>query len=226
MHTARRCSVLLLTVVMLGLLAAPAWAHVSVKVDNPAPEAFAKYTVRVPNEADDAETVKVEVQLPDGYDEIRYQPLAGWDISVADGTLIIEGGELAPGTFQEFGFSTQNPAEEGDVTFPAIQTYSNGDVVRWVGDPDSDKPAAVVAISASAPGAAAGHGATDDDATEDPATDDTATEAASRPAATDDDAAEDAAEDDAQGSSTLSILALIAGVLGLGLGGAAFAKTR
>lgn len=145
----------------LSLMAAPAWAHVTLRVDNPAPEAFAKYTVRVPNESDEASTTKVEVRLPDGFAEARVQPLPGWDISIDGTTLTIEGGEIGPGEFQEFSFSAQNPAAEGDVEFPAIQTYDDGEVVRWVGAADSDQPAPVVTVV----GEAGGHAA-EDEATE------------------------------------------------------------
>src|SRR3712207_4663432 len=139
---------------MLLLVAAPAFAHVTVRTDNAAPEAFAKYTVRVPNEKDDASTVRVDLQMPDGFSIGGYQPVQGWDISVENNVLVIDGGEIEPGQFQEFSFSAQNPAEEGDLQFPAIQTYDDGQKVRWVGDENADEPAPVVMIA----GTAEGHG--------------------------------------------------------------------
>src|SRR5688572_16392469 len=149
----RALSVMALTVVLL-LVAAPAFAHVTVRTDNPAPEAFAKYTVRVPNESDTAATTKVELEFPEGFTPGNYQPVPGWDITIEDNVMTIEGGSIEPGQFQEFSFSAQNPAEAGDLTFPAIQTYDDGEEVGWVGEADSEKPAPVVTIE----GEAGGHG--------------------------------------------------------------------
>jgi hypothetical protein len=38
------------------------------------------------------------------------------------------------------------PAGENGLEFPAVQTYDNGDVVRWTGPEDADEPAARLAI--------------------------------------------------------------------------------
>lgn len=115
----------------------------TVRKDNPAPEAFA--TVRVPNESDVA-TTRIEVQLPDVLAASAYQPVPGWDISIDGAVMTISGGEIEPGQFQEFSFSGQNPERDTELSFPAVQTYADGEQVRWVGPPDSDKPASVVAI--------------------------------------------------------------------------------
>jgi uncharacterized protein YcnI len=221
---------LLCAIVVLG--AVPAFAHVTVRADDTSPGGFAKYTVRVPNESDGAATTSIEIQLPEGYEEARYQPLQGWDISVADGVLTIEGGRIEPGEFQEFSFSARNPEEPGDVIFPAIQTYDDGEVARWVGGPDADQPAPVVAIAAegveaddTGDDAATEEATPTDDAVTEAPTETTPTEAASEP--TTDGAAPDDAEGDDSGTATLlAIIALIAAVLGLALGGAAFARTR
>ena len=203
--------------------AVPAFAHVTVRADTTEPGGFAKYVVRVPNEAEDAATVAVEIQLPEGYEEARYQPLRGWDIDIADGVLSIKGGRIEPGQFQEFAFSARNPEQPGDVEFPAIQVYDDGEEVRWVGAADSDEPAPVVAIGADA---AAGASDDHDDASaeEFSESDDTDTESTGDLAA--EPTADDLTSDGEGGSNLLSIIALVAGLLGLALGGAAFARTR
>ena len=99
----------------------------------------------------------------------------------------------------------QVPGKAGDtLTFKALQTYSNGEVVRWIGAPDSEEPApqvSVVAATAEGHGAAAarGHGGV-------------------HPAATSD--------DDDGASKGLAITALVVGILGLLAGGAALIMTR
>ena len=47
--------------------------------------------------------------------------------------------------------SVQIPGKAGDeLTFKALQTYSDGDVVRWIGAPDSEQPAPQVKVTAAA----------------------------------------------------------------------------
>ena len=59
---------------------------------------------------------------------------------------------IAPGQFQDFPLSVQIPGKAGDtLTFKALQTYSDGEVVRWIGAPDADKPAPTGARSRRRP---------------------------------------------------------------------------
>src|SRR3954463_5499779 len=66
------------------------------------------------------------------------------------------GGGIKPGQFQDFPISVQIPGKAGDkLTFKALQTYSDGEVVRWIGAPGSDEPAPQVTVTAAAKPAAA-----------------------------------------------------------------------
>ena len=69
-------------------------------------------------------------------------------------------GGIKPGQFQDFPISVQIPGKAGDkLTFKALQTYSNGEVVRWIGAPGADSPAPQVTVTAApAQGAAASAG--------------------------------------------------------------------
>ncbi|HEY4097408.1 MAG TPA: DUF1775 domain-containing protein, partial [Baekduia sp.] len=91
------------------------------------------------------------------------------------------------------------------LTFKALQNYSNGEIARWIGAPDADKPAPQLTVTAADAPAAATTAAT---ATP-------ATPAAVAPASSDDGS-----------SDTLSIVALIVGALGLLAGGAGLAAAR
>lgn len=136
--------------VLLGglmLLALPVLGHVTVSTDNPSAGGFAVYTVRVPNESETGSTTRIEVQIPERLEASRYQPTPGWNMSIDDGVLVIEGGSIGPGQFEEFRFQARNPEESGDLVFPAIQTYDDGEVVNWTGEPGADTPASVVEIS-------------------------------------------------------------------------------
>jgi uncharacterized protein YcnI len=153
-------------------LAAPAAAdaHVTLQPNTAPAGAFTVENVRVPNERDNASTVKVDVQLPHGFVSASYEAKPGWTVKVAKGKLAKpiqtddgpideevrritfighgEAGKIGPGEFMDFPLSVQIPGKAGDnLTFKAIQTYSNGEVVRWIGAPDSETPAPIVAVT-------------------------------------------------------------------------------
>jgi uncharacterized protein YcnI len=61
---------------------------------------------------------------------------------------------IAKGQFMQFPVSVAVPAAKAGslLTFKAVQTYSNGEVVRWIGSPSADTPAPQVLVrSASSP---------------------------------------------------------------------------
>ena len=67
-----------------GALAVPAaaQAHVTLQPKTAVAGAYTVLDVRVPNERDNASTVKVDVQFPDGFPAASYQPIAGWKVKV------------------------------------------------------------------------------------------------------------------------------------------------
>ena len=138
----------------------------------------------MPNERDDASTQKIELQLPAGFASASYEPVPGWTVEVTKEKLatpiktddgeITEGVKtitwtadsekdaIPPGAFQDFGLSVQIPGKAGDtLTFKALQTYTGGDVVRWIGAEGSENPAPTVAVTDEAAGE---HGMTASDA--------------------------------------------------------------
>jgi uncharacterized protein len=154
----------------LLLLPAVAEAHVTVQPDQAPAGGFVRLDVRVPNERDDANTIKVDLQLPPGFAEASYQPVPGWSVKVTksklakpiktDDGLVTEqvsritwsakntADGIPRGAFQDFGLSVQVPGKAGDtLTFKALQTYSNGTIVRWIGARDSDTPAPTVQVT-------------------------------------------------------------------------------
>ena len=171
-------------VVAVAALALPAVAaaHVTIQPNTAAAGGFTRVDVRVPNERDDAGTTQVRVQLPPGFTSASYEPRPGWKVTMKkvkldqpikteDGFEIDEGigeitfagdgkqGMIAPGQFVDFGLSLKMPdGKAGDkLTFKALQTYDDGQVVRWIGPEDADQPAPTVTLTAAA-GEAGGHG--------------------------------------------------------------------
>jgi periplasmic copper chaperone A len=201
-------------------LAPTAFAHVTLQPEEAPAGGFTRLDVRVPNERDNADTTKVDVQFPPGFLSVSYEPVPGWDIKITKrkldkpveqfgeqvteevGRITFTGGTIGPGQFQDFGLSLAVPDKPGTaVTFKAIQTYSNGEVVRWIGPPDSEEPAPQVKLTA-AEAEAGGGGA----------------QPAAPPAAEE--------GDDDGGSDTLAIIALIVGIAGLAAGLAALFLRR
>ncbi len=155
------------------LLAGPALAHITVTPDSAPAGSAAVLTFHVPNEEAKASTVKVDVQIPtaDPIAQLLVKPVPGWSISVKtitlakpvttdDGTfnsavseVIWSGGQIQPGQFQDFTISADPlPENVSKLVFKAIQTYSNGDIVRWIdlqqpGQPEPDHPAPAITLT-------------------------------------------------------------------------------
>lgn len=150
------------------LLAPTALAHVTVNPRDATAGSFSRFAIRVPTERP-AATTSVSMQLPEGLFFVSFQPKEGWTREVKMETLdppvelfgtsyterVAEvtwsGGEIGAGEFDEFGMSARIPeAEPGTaLAFPAVQTYSTGEVVRWIGEPDSETPAPTVTVLAA-----------------------------------------------------------------------------
>jgi uncharacterized protein YcnI len=208
----------------LGALAIPAGAqaHVSLHPNTVPTGSGPTVDVRVPNETSNARTVKVDVKIPPGFTLLMPAPVPGWTsrviheklakpIKTDDGVVTEQATEVIwtadrgrgtpPDEFQGFPLLMGVPGKAGQVlTFKTVQTYSNGEVVRWIGAKDSDNPAPTVAVTAGGEA-----------------------KPAATPAAT---AAATPAKSDGGGSNGLAIAALIVGALGLATGIAGLTAAR
>jgi periplasmic copper chaperone A len=190
--------------VVLTALAMPAAAvaHVTINPGEWEAGGFARFAVRVPNERDNADTTEVTVQFPENVVSASFQPVPGWERTIEMAQLeepIEEEGE--------------EPITEriASVTWSG-GTVAPGEVVRWIGPPDSDAPAPTVAVLEPAPEEeeAAAAGAT------------TTTEEEDSSAAAGGEAAPASAEgDDDSGRANLALVlgiaGLVAGLAALGL---------
>jgi uncharacterized protein YcnI len=175
------------------LWTAAASAHVTLNPEQAPADSFTRFALRVPTE-EDVPTVKVSVQLPEGLDEVTFQPKPGWTRTEKGRVVTWSGGKIGVGEFDEFGLSVHLPNTPGKtLIFPATQTYANGKVVHWIGALTADEPAPHVTLEAAE------------------STSPTTTSAAS-------DTTSDDSEDSSDTALWIAIAALIVGVGALGLG--------
>ena len=174
-----RAAVAAAGVALVILLAAvPAGAHVSIKPDVAQKGSFSVFSFSVPNESSTASTVKLEVTFPTDHPIafVSVQPIPGWtwsaekttlakpiktedgDITQAVSKITWTGGAIAPGEFQLFTVSAGPlPTKAKSIEFKAVQTYSDGEVVRWIestpkGGPEPEHPAPVLKLTGKATG--------------------------------------------------------------------------
>jgi uncharacterized protein YcnI len=94
----------------------------------------------------------VEIRFPAGVRVASFANVAGWTLrTVTDSAGRITGavwtGSLQPDRFIEFPFVAVNPDDASKLTWPAYQTYADGERVEWVGPPDSKRPASSTIIA-------------------------------------------------------------------------------
>lgn len=170
------------TFVTVLLVGTPAFAHVTVNPKEATAGGFARLAFRVPNESDDASTTKLEVYLPENAPiaSVSTMPVAGWTVATSkrklDKPIEVHGSPVSevisvitwtassadaavkPGQFQEFPVSLGPiPSDAKQLVFKALQTYSDGAVVRWIDEPkegaELEHPAPVLNVVAAAPAA-------------------------------------------------------------------------
>jgi uncharacterized protein YcnI len=236
-RTVATAALLCLGASLAGVLAAatPASAHVTVNPREATQGGYTRVAFRVPTESDTASTTKLEVFLPEDSPiaSVSTMPVSGWTVAVErkppTRPVSGEGGQPAevvskitwtaaaaaavrPGQFQEFPVSLGPLPEADRLVFKALQTYSDGSVVRWIEEPvdggqEPENPAPVLALAPAGDGEGSNAGS----------------------AAGAEDGEGGTGDDDPDGSGlalALAIAGLIAGLAGAALGGFALARTR
>ncbi len=166
----RRVAVLSLTAVGAAfavlLLAGPAAAHVTISPETATQGGDATLSFQVPNEMDNAVTTKVQVFFPPAQPlaSVAIKPHLGWSyqvttrklstpISSDDGSVSEVVSQVTwkadsrqtaiqPGEFDSFDISVGPLPKASTMEFKALQTYSNGQIVRWIDPttPGTDEP--------------------------------------------------------------------------------------
>ena len=163
-------------VAVLGF-AGVAQAHVTVNPSDATQGGYTRIAFRVPTESDTLSTTKVQVNLPtdEPVASVSIMPVPGWTakviptrlakpITTDDGDQVTEAiseidwtadsaaTAIKPGEFQEFPVSLGPLPETDSMTFKALQTYSDGSIVRWIdvatpGGPEPEHPAPVLHLA-------------------------------------------------------------------------------
>ncbi|WP_336029061.1 YcnI family protein [Geodermatophilus sp. FMUSA9-8] len=164
--------------------AAGASAHVTVSSADAAAGGYGKLTFRVPNESDTASTVALRISVPEdaAMVSLRAQPVPGWTVTTTSAQLaepvevhgqeistyvsVVEfradaGGGIAPGQFQEFSLSGGPFPDAATLSYPAVQTYSDGTESAWIeptvdGQEEPESPAPVLTLAGGDAATAAG----------------------------------------------------------------------
>jgi uncharacterized protein YcnI len=161
-----------LSATSLLLLASPAFAHVTVNAPGATQGGFTKLTFRVPTEKD-VPTTKLEIVFPDdaplAFASVK--PHAGWtyvvvkkklaepiksddgDVTEAVSTITwtATSGGIKPGEFDEFEVSAGPLPKAEKMVFKALQTYGDGETVRWIeSGEDAEHPAPTLTLAAAA----------------------------------------------------------------------------
>jgi periplasmic copper chaperone A len=143
-----------------------AWAHITLHPNSLPAGGFTVVDLDVPNELGGPATTRVAVKFPPGFADVSTQAIPGWKSTVkyrkAANPIVVEGEKhttevdqviwtsstgIRKGQFMQFPLSLATPDHAGTtLTFKALQTYSNGKVVRWIGSPGSDAPAPQVLL--------------------------------------------------------------------------------
>ncbi|MFF8269855.1 YcnI family protein [Streptomyces sp. NPDC016562] len=172
------------------VLSGTAFAHVGVQPGEATKGGYTTINFKVPNERDNASTTQLEVNFPidQPLSSVMPQDVPGWTVTVEksklDKPLTVHGkqvneavtkvtwtgGKIEPGKFQQFPLSVGKLPENADqMVFKSIQTYDNGEVVRWIeetkeGAAEPQNPAPVLKLTAAKGADQHGTGATPDEA--------------------------------------------------------------
>ena len=161
-------------VVSLAALSIPAFAHVTLEVKQAEIGKSYKAVIRVPHGCGTAPTDTVRVHIPEGFNNVKPQPKAGWTLetvttptegggehgasAAAVSEIIWSGGNLPNEWYDEFVFigGFADTLAEGKFYFPTVQQCGDAEEA-WIdtsGEEGSDKPAPSLTL---VPASGSGH---------------------------------------------------------------------
>ena len=145
-------------------------AHVTLNPKAVDPESYERVDVRVPVEQKD-HTEKVELEVPKEVQVVNIQPVDEYKYkldkdkkgNITKITWTAKGKGIGPDEFIDLPLILASPKDEGKYSFKAIQTYDNGDKVKWVGKENSEHPAPTLEVKKDANAVSVKENKSDDD---------------------------------------------------------------
>jgi uncharacterized protein YcnI len=207
-------------VAWIGLSASPAAAHITDDKEEVVAGGFDAITLTVPHGCEESPTTRLSIQIPEGFTSIGPQVHPGWEISTEQAgeevsVVTFTGGPLPPHYRDTFTIGFQAPDTPGEMAYwKVIQTCEVGEtgwVDEWDGEgeePEHPAPAFMLVEGD------AGHGGGAEEEELEASEGETAA------------AADGGGDADDGSNTTLSIIALVAGLAGLALGGFALMTAR
>lgn len=145
----RRTPALLAAVLVLPS-AAPAWAHGELRPDRVRSGVTADLDLVLPSELPGARTTRVVLAMPVGFTARECVEPVGWTCSVAADA--VEWRDLARVRAEvDFFFTATVASAPGTYTLPVEQTYDDGTVRTFAGQPGSPDEAPVLTVTGAAP---------------------------------------------------------------------------
>ncbi|WP_225891530.1 DUF1775 domain-containing protein [Streptomyces dioscori] len=142
-------------------LAVPAAAHAEVEADKA--QALAEnVTLTFVSEAESASAGfrEVRVVLPEGIapaDVSLGKAPKGWSLKVTADGYVVGGPALRTGVDAEYQVKVRQLPDADEVAFKTVETYSDGEISRWIELPEdgeeAEQPAPLLKLKAAAPGA-------------------------------------------------------------------------
>lgn len=146
---------------LLVAASVPALAHVTLEAPQAAAGSTYKAVLRVPHGCAGAATLKVRVQIPEGFIGVKPMPKAGWNLDIVKGKYEhgydLHGGKVTEGVkelswtgnlpddyYEEFVFRgtlTEAFTTGATVYFPVVQECEGGKAERWIEVPADGKSA-------------------------------------------------------------------------------------
>ncbi|MGI5194308.1 DUF1775 domain-containing protein [Streptomyces sp. CA-288835] len=211
-------------------LAAPAAAHAEVEADTP--QALAEnvtFSFVSEAESDSAGFTELRVVLPEGIapgDVALDEAPKGWKLKATSDGYTVGGPALKTGVDAEHKIKVRQLPDAKEVAFKTVETYSDGEVSRWIelpsGGEEPEQPAPVLTLKAAAPGAKPASPSPSESATTSPTP--SATEPPAEAAGSETDPT--AAEEDESSSAGLVIGGVVVALLAVGGGAWWLVKRR
>ena len=149
----------MLAAALLGLLAAPAAAHVTIDPPQAVAGSYLRAAFRVPHGCGSAATQRVVITLPEGVLMARPMPKPGWTLRVTEAPLATpidnghggqvtkrvaeiawEGGNLPDAWYDEFVVMLRLPATANETLWmPAVQHCEGGATAAWTQIPEAGR---------------------------------------------------------------------------------------